>query len=162
MRPRLLMLLFALATLLPLVARSATVTATCKDGTTFSGPSRSGACKDHQGVASWGEATPLGAATTGGSTATAAKSQPSATSTTQVPAATTPRSTTAAAAQPPTSTKSAAPGGGPGQVWVNSSSKVYHCAGSKWYGKTKSGKYMSEADAKAQGFHPVGGKACTA
>ena len=154
MKSRLLMTLFALATLLPLVAHSATVTATCKDGTTFSGPSRSGACKGHQGVASWGEATPSGAA---GSAATAATTQAPATSTT--PATTPPKSTTAAAAQPPMSMKSTAPAA-PGQVWVNSSSKVYHCAGSKWYGKTKSGKYMSEADAKAQGFHPVGGKAC--
>ena len=152
MKPRLLMPLFALATLLPLAAHSATVTATCKDGTTFSGPSRSGACKGHQGVASWGGATPSGAAATG--------SQASATTTTHAPAAIPPKSTTAAAAQPPTSTKSTAPAA-PGQVWVNSSSKVYHCAGTKWYGKTKSGKYMSEADAKAQGFHPVGGKACT-
>ena len=56
--------------------------------------------------------------------------------------------------------KEAAPGGGAGKVWVNSASKVYHCEGGKYYGKTKKGEYMAEADAKAKGFHGVGGKSC--
>jgi hypothetical protein len=47
----------------------------------------------------------------------------------------------------------AAPGGGNGQVWVNTSSKTYHKEGSKWYGKTKHGKYMSEQDAIKEGDH---------
>ena len=44
-----------------------------------------------------------------------------------------------------------APGGGNGQVWVNSETHVYHKEGSKWYGRTKNGKYMSEADATKEG-----------
>jgi hypothetical protein len=46
-----------------------------------------------------------------------------------------------------------ATGGGNGQVWVNSSTHVYHKEGSRFYGKTKHGKYMSEQDAIKEGDH---------
>jgi len=35
-----------------------------------------------------------------------------------------------------------------GKVWVNTESGVYH-KGGRWYGKTKQGKFMTEAEAKA-------------
>jgi hypothetical protein len=44
-----------------------------------------------------------------------------------------------------------APGGGHGLVWVNTESHVYHKEGSRFYGKTKKGKYVSEADAIKEG-----------
>jgi len=36
-------------------------------------------------------------------------------------------------------------------VWVNTKSGVYHFAGTRYYGGTKQGTYMCEADAKAAG-----------
>jgi hypothetical protein len=42
-------------------------------------------------------------------------------------------------------------GGGHGLVWVNTETHVYHKEGSRFYGKTKKGKYVSEADAIKEG-----------
>ncbi|MFL6515363.1 MAG: hypothetical protein ACJ8M1_10105 [Chthoniobacterales bacterium] len=49
------------------------------------------------------------------------------------------------------------PGGGHGLVWVNSETKVYHKEGSRYYGKTKKGKYMTEAEAIKQGARSAKG-----
>ena len=54
--------------------------------------------------------------------------------------------------QAATSAAQQAPPAGSGQVWVNLDSKVYHYEGTRWYGKTKNGKYMSEKDAIAAGY----------
>jgi hypothetical protein len=52
----------------------------------------------------------------------------------------------------PTTATSPAPGGGNGQVWVNLDSKIYHYPGDRFYGKTKTGKYMNEQDAIKAGY----------
>jgi helix-hairpin-helix protein len=42
-----------------------------------------------------------------------------------------------------------------GMVWVNTSTKIYHKEGDRYYGKTKSGKFMTEADAIKAGYKPA-------
>ena len=113
-------------------------TGLCKDGTYTSTETKKGACAGHKGVKNWfGES---GApAKTAASASAGAKPAPSTSSKATAPAA----------------------GGGPGQVWVNTSSKVYHCPGTRYYGKTKQGEYMSEAAAKAAGARADHGKACS-
>ena len=39
-----------------------------------------------------------------------------------------------------------------GMVWVNPDSKIYHKAGSRWYGRTKQGSYMTETEAVKAGY----------
>jgi hypothetical protein len=46
------------------------------------------------------------------------------------------------------------------KVWVNLASGVYHCEGSKWFGKTKSGQYMTQREAMDKNYHADHGKAC--
>jgi hypothetical protein len=44
-----------------------------------------------------------------------------------------------------------APGGGRGLVWVNTETHVYHKEGTRFYGKTKKGKYVTEQEAIKEG-----------
>ena len=106
-------------------------TGQCKDGTYTNSADRSGACRGHKGVQTWYAAAPL-----------------------TVPAPVTAPSKT------PVESPKPLPEGGIGLVWVNTVSKVYHCPGTKYYGKTKEGKYMSEANARASGARPDHGTAC--
>jgi Protein of unknown function (DUF3761) len=126
-------------------------TGLCKDGTYTTAASKSGACRGHQGVKTWlaASSAPAAASPAGKSSAATPASAPAA----QASAKGSPAAK--AAARP------AAAGGGPGLVWVNTSSNVYHCYGSDFYGKTKAGTYMTEADAKAKGAHGAHGKGCS-
>jgi len=148
----------------------------CKDGTYSTAASKAGACRGHKGVQTWYAAAPAAAPAP---TAAAAKPAampaptPAATAAPARPAPTPAAAPTAAA--PATSAtsgkklspaqaaaaKTAAPGGGPGLVWLNTGDNVYHCNGDTYYGKTKAGAYMSEADAKAKGGRAAAGKVCT-
>ena len=47
------------------------------------------------------------------------------------------------------------------QVWVNTTSRVYHCPGTRYYGATKSGTQMGQRDAQARGFRPAAGRPCS-
>lgn len=119
----------------------------CKDGTTWAKPGR-GACRGHGGI---DRARTRAAARSAGDHANTGNA---AGGTSAPPAG-------APVASGSERTESSHAAGGAGQVWVNTSSKVYHCPGTRWYGKTKQGKYMSESDAKAEGDRPDHGKSCT-
>lgn len=160
-------------------------TGECKDGTYTSNATKRGACAGHKGVKTWyetqaaspSEKTPKAMKET--TAETAAKTTES-TAPTKSPgtaagagamgaagAAATTHTAPSPSAAPMKASKvspmptTAAAGGGPGKVWVNTSSKVYHCMNDEWYGKTKRGEYVSEADAKAKGAHASHGKACS-
>src|SRR5580693_5192830 len=122
-------------------------TGLCNDGSYWTGAAKSGACRGHKGVKTWyaSTAAPASAAAPAPAPAPAAAPAPmTMKAKTSTPASTTP-----------------APGGGPGLVWLNTSTKVYHCQGTKYYGTTKAGAYMTEAAAKAKGAHPDAGKPCS-
>jgi DNA uptake protein ComE-like DNA-binding protein len=112
--------------------------------------------------------TPLVMVSGGGAAASTPPSSPmpskkssSTTGYTGAPPASSSMPSTAPASQPapaPAPTKSAPSGAsqgtpGPGTVWVNLDSGIYHYPGTRYYGKTKSGKYMPEADAVKAGYH---------
>jgi Protein of unknown function (DUF3761) len=134
-------------------------TGLCNDGTYYTGASKQGACRGHKGVKDW----------YGAPAATPAKTKSAAAPASTPAAAPVPAAAPAPAATPPAAksaskstakTTTAAAGGGPGQVWLNTQTNVYHCPGTQYYGKTKAGAYMTEAEAKAKGAHGDHGKGC--
>jgi hypothetical protein len=143
-------------------------TGQCKDGSYSNAPKKMGACRGHKGVQQWFADASAPAAPTkttkSASAAPAAASTPAPAAPAASPAAPAPAPAAAPARTPKASSSmantTAAPGGGPGMVWVNTPTNVYHCSGSRYYGKTKEGKYMTEAQAKAAGAHPDHGKGC--
>lgn len=145
--------------------KPANATGQCNDGTYATSTSKSAGCRGHQGVKEWYAAAAPAAAP-------AAAAAPAPKTAAAPMQATPPAASAAAPAAPPAATTKASPsskaasmtqaaGGGPGLVWVNSDSNVYHCYGTTYYGKTKQGSYMSEADAKTKGAHADHGHACS-
>ena len=130
-------------------------TGMCNDGTYSTAAAKKGACRGHKGVKEWYAES---------ATAPAKKPAAGAAPATSAPAASAPASAAAPASAPgekaTSNTATPAPGGGAGKVWLNTATNVYHCEGTKWYGKTKAGSYMTEAEAKAKGAHADHGKAC--
>jgi Protein of unknown function (DUF3761) len=139
-----------LASLTAVAQKPANATGQCKDGSYWTGTTKSGACRGHQGIQTW----------YGDSTAAATPAAKAAPAAAPAPAAP-PAPVAKSAPTPPKPSPTAQPGGGPGLVWVNTSTKVYHCYGDRYYGKTKEGKYMSEADAEAMGAKGDAGKSCS-
>jgi hypothetical protein len=131
-------------------------TGLCKDGTYATSTSKSAGCRGHQGVKDWYATAPAAAAP-----ATPATPATKVTAPTPPPASAAAAAPAAAASTSSKAAKAVVPGGGPGLVWLNTSSNVYHCYGGADYGTTKAGAYMSEADAKAKGGRPDHGKPCT-
>jgi hypothetical protein len=87
--------------------------------------------------------------------ATAAKPASANTPAASAPA-TKPAPVSTPAASKPAATQQTRPANSAGMVWVNTDSGIYHKPGTRYYGKTKQGKYMSEADAIKAGYRAAG------
>lgn len=127
-------------------------TGLCRDGSYWTGATKQGACRGHKGVQDWYGAN--GAGATANAPASSTPSVPAASAAAPAPSA----AAGAKETSKPVATQAA--GGGPGLVWLNTKSNVYHCPTDRYYGKTKNGAYMSEADAIAKGARADHGKPC--
>jgi hypothetical protein len=79
---------------------------------------------------------------------------PSSAKPTSTPSAS-PSTPPAATAQASSAKPHILPANAAGLVWINTDTSMYHKRGSRWYGKTKHGKYMLEADAIKAGYKPA-------
>ena len=87
----------------------------------------------------------VGAATSSAAAPPAPKPAPA-------PAAPAPARAASTAAKTPSAPTTAQQPPVKGMVWVNLSSKVFHREGDRYYGNTKNGKFMTEADAVKAGY----------
>jgi hypothetical protein len=156
--------------ILPCAAQApAGSTGLCKDGTYTTAAKKRGACNNHEGMKAW-FGTPIPQA----APVSPPQAQPILPESSDPMPSRSPVATSgdAQSAPPPPSqafTPTPSSGAPPKQVqspadavkvWVNLSSKVYHCPGSEWYGKTQSGRYMTQAEAIAMGARPAYSKPC--
>ncbi|GAA3748001.1 DUF3761 domain-containing protein [Terriglobus aquaticus] len=126
-------------------------TALCKDGTYSQAATRKQACKANGGVKTWFP-TDGGADKAPAGTLNAAPGADQANMdgmTQKAPKR--PARPTPAALPNGGTTRPQAPGAGPGLVWVDAKTNRYYCAADPNYGRTKTGKYVSESDAKTSG-----------
>ena len=142
-------------------------TAQCNDGTWSSDTSERDACASHNGIKMWYGTRDSASRKSATPTTTPAPAQmppqtfPKPTPQT-MPNAQTPTTGTQTGSRPTLpGGVSPAPGGGAGQVWIDSATNMYRCPNDRSYGKTGNGRYMAEADAVAQGIRPAEGKACS-
>ncbi|HKW24176.1 MAG TPA: hypothetical protein VJN48_00250 [Terriglobales bacterium] len=47
------------------------------------------------------------------------------------------------------------------KVWVDLNTGLYYCPGADSYGRTRSGRYLKQADARLGNFEPAGRRECT-
>ena len=130
---------------LGLVSTTAESQSICGDGTT-SRSSGKGACSHHQGVAKPTAPKPTATRGNSGDIVLPSTSEPL------------PQATPSERASDNSRSSEQASGA---KVWVNTKSGVYHCSGTRWYGTTKNGEYMTEAQARAAGDRPAYGRSCS-
>ena len=101
-------------------------------------------------------ATPIPSASPKSSFADLFKPRTSAAATSPAPAKPAPAKGASTSTKAPMGPPAA--GGGHGLVWVNSETHVYHKEGSRFYGRTKKGKYMTETEAMKAGNKAAAGR----
>jgi cytoskeletal protein RodZ len=135
----------------PSNAQSTGSTTNSTTGTKKSKKSKSTATTDAGGTSG----STAGGGTSGSTAAPASSTKTAAPASTKAAAPSIAASPATADTHAPSNNKTSAAGStppSPGMVWVNTSTKVYHKSGSKYYGNTKQGKWMNEGDAQKAGY----------